>query len=87
MTGLVDKNTSTKTTPPDYYNSGSLEASTDTALVIKRLEAVSISFCARDEGMAGCVISTISCHGHSHLLSLLCLNNALTETAIDKELN
>jgi hypothetical protein len=26
---------------PDYYNSGSTEASTDTALVIKRLEAVS----------------------------------------------
>ena len=31
-----------KSPTPDYYNSGSAEASVDTALVIKRLEAVSI---------------------------------------------
>lgn len=34
-------NRSTKSSTPNYYNSGSVEASTDTALVIKRLEAVS----------------------------------------------
>lgn len=32
---------STKSPTPDYYNSGSAEASVDTALVIRRLEAVS----------------------------------------------
>ena len=36
-------NSSTESHQPDYYNSGSVEASTDTALVITRLEAVSFS--------------------------------------------
>lgn len=41
MSGPTNGNGSTISPKPDYYNSGNVEATQDSALVIKRLEAVS----------------------------------------------
>jgi len=88
MTEVANVDSATKSSIPDYYNSGSVEASTDTALIIKRLEAVSFFFYgARFEVRQYLPQSYLLLLRISFIDFLPCQNGTLTEKTADEKLH